>query len=281
MKQIKQIFNWWLTALFLMTFLSGNALATKPLIGPRAHIEYAEPVKIGERALIPVHIDFLPHIKSGVIKFELDASVPLQEGVKASSVKTEEVVLDLSKITSYPYIAYVPVTVTDEGRFDFKGTLHIEMVDGEKLFDNLTSFDYPLSRLGIFAFDGEVFFGGNSELAIKNKAHYNLQKNNAEYDKLFLKRQKINDGASKGQTLSKEEEEKLRKLIDEEDVALRKRYCERHPIKIEPTSKLLKPALRHNSDFVLFTICDMKCIKSSYIFDYFFKGGKTKTYIGV
>jgi hypothetical protein len=44
--------------------------------------------------------------------------------------------------------------------------------------------------------------------------------------------------------------------------------------------RILKKLLE-NSDFVLFTICDMKSIKSAYILDYFFKGGKTKTYIGV
>jgi formyltetrahydrofolate synthetase len=126
-----------------------------------------------------------------------------------------------------------------------------------------------------------VFFGGSGEQAVRNKASRNLQKKNSEFSKLYEKRQKINDGSLKGQTLSNEEKEKLRGLNSEEVNKLRKQYFERYPIKIEPTSKLLKPALRHNSDFVLFTICDMKSIKSAYIFDYFFKGGKTKTYIGV
>jgi hypothetical protein len=43
-----------------------------------------------------------------------------QEDVNADSVKIEETVVDVSKITSFPYTVYIPITVTKEGLFNFK-----------------------------------------------------------------------------------------------------------------------------------------------------------------
>jgi hypothetical protein len=240
MRKFKQIIVWQFTVLFLAMFMSGNALAT-PIKHIMAHIEGMEPVKIGEKSFIPVRIDRLNFkLKYAKVSFELDTRLSLQEGVNSNSVKIEETIVDVSKLTSFPYIVYVSITVTGEGIFDFKGVLHIEAIEGEKIF-NKEYFDYPLSSLGIFAFDGEVFFGGSSNLAIRNKAYRDIQKTNSEYNKLLNKKENIDKGVLR-QTFSEDENEKLKQLRDDAVNNLRKKYFERYPIKTEPAPKLLNVA---------------------------------------
>ncbi|MDR1976702.1 MAG: hypothetical protein LBQ18_06890 [Campylobacteraceae bacterium] len=228
-----------LTAIFLVSFTVSGVLAStyKPII---AYVKDAEPVKIGETALVPVQIDIMRFkLKSAKITFELNTTLPLREGVSPNSVIIKEAVVDVSK--KAPYTVYVPVTVTGDGMFDFKGTLHIEMCDKENAF-KIDSFDYPIS-FGIFAFDGEVFFGGNSEMAIKNRAYPNLQKNNKEFVKLFDKQQKVYNGILKSQAFSEEEQEKLNQLRRDETNRLLIEFSKRYPIKPSPTSRLIQPML--------------------------------------
>ncbi|MDR3178282.1 MAG: hypothetical protein LBT96_04780 [Campylobacteraceae bacterium] len=219
--------SWWFTALFLVLFMSGNALAT-PIKHIIAHIGGMEPVKIGEKSFIPVRIDRLNFkLKSAKIGFE----------VGTSPIKIEETIVDVSKLTSFPYTVYVPITVTGDGIFDFNGVLHIEALEGEKIF-NKEYFDYPLSSLGVFAFEGEVFFGRSSGLAMEAAAINNLKKTNPEYNKLLNKKENI-DSEVLRQSFSEEEDEKLKKLRNDAIENIYKLYFERYPIKTEPTPKLL------------------------------------------
>jgi hypothetical protein len=139
------------------------------------------------------------------------------------------VVVDVSKLTSLPYIVYVPITVKGEGRFDFKGTLHVEALEGETIL-GFDSIDRSL-RIGIFAFDGEVFFSGDSRSALEAAAANSLNKKaNSEYNKLLNKKENINKGILR-QTFSKDEEEKLKKLHDDAVENVYKLYFDRYPIK--------------------------------------------------
>jgi hypothetical protein len=221
-------------------FMASSAFATpiKPIM---AHVESIAPVNIGEKTFIPVQIDKLDFkLKSAKISFKINTWLPpLEEGISADSVKTEETVVDVSKLTSFPYTVYVPVTVTGEGRFDFKGALHIEALEGKMIFDK-EYFDYPL-RFSIFAFEGRVFFAKYSDSAAAAAADENLKKTNSEYNKLLNKKENTGKGILK-QSFSKEEEEKLHNILIDAKQQLLRKYYERYPIKPSPTSRLLREA---------------------------------------
>ncbi|MDR1614898.1 MAG: hypothetical protein LBS26_04930, partial [Campylobacteraceae bacterium] len=246
MKQFKKIISWWFTALFLVSFMAGNAFAT-PIKPIRAYVESAAPVNIGEKTFIPVQIDWLNFkLKSAKISFKLDTRLPLQEGVSADSVKIEETIVDVSKLTSFPYTVYVPVTVTGEGRFDFEGALHIEALDGKMIFDK-EYFDYPLDGPGIFAFENRVFFGGSSGSAMEAAAAENLKKTNSEYNKLLNKKENTGKGILK-QTFSKEEEDILKRLYKEGTESFFRKYDSKHPNKPSPTSRLFRELNKPQKD---------------------------------
>jgi hypothetical protein len=214
---VKQVFGWLVTVLLLASFTVSGAFATpiKPIM---AHIEGIEPVKIGEKTFIPVQIDRLDFkLKSAKIWFETNTN----------SVKIDDVIVDVTKLTSFPSTVYVPIAVTKEGLFDFEGILHIEALDGETIFDK-EYFDYPLYSLGIFAFDGEVFFGGSSGLAMEVAAVHSLQKTNSEYNKLLNKKESIDNGILK-ENFSEEESERLKQLTKEEHDNIAIRYFEKYP----------------------------------------------------
>jgi hypothetical protein len=219
---MKNIVCRWLCAILALAFSANCVWATEPDYKPRAVIRFslAEPTKIGETRLIPVEIGYSPKWKSGLIKFELDASA-LQIGVDPNSVKIGEIILDASR--QAPYTAYVPVTVTGEGRFDIKGTITIEAPDGELFENGLSTWTEPTRSLGIFAFEGEVFFSSSGGSAMEEMASRNLQ-SNPEFIKLINKR-------ASAKAIGQEEESRLKALKLEEDKKLRTRYFERYPIK--------------------------------------------------
>jgi hypothetical protein len=215
----------WLCAILALAFSANCVWATEPDYEPRAVIRFslAEPIKIGETRLIPVEIGYSPKWKSGLIKFELDTRLHLQVGVDPNSVKIGEIILDASR--QAPYTAYVPVTVTGEGRFDIKGTITIEAPDGE-LFDNgLSTWTEPTNSLGVFAFEGEAFFSGTSSGAMDNMAYRNLQKNPE-----IAKQNQTN-------SLSKDQSGQINKIREDETNKLYKLYFKKYPI-LPPKSSL-------------------------------------------
>ncbi|MDR3178284.1 MAG: hypothetical protein LBT96_04790 [Campylobacteraceae bacterium] len=117
MQKFKQIMSWQFTALFFMMFAASNAYASQPLIGPRIYMKANEikHVKIGETALVPVDIHYLPEIKSGVVTFEGNADF----------IEIGKVTLDASN-RKFPYTVYVPITVIGEGIFDTQVCITIE-----------------------------------------------------------------------------------------------------------------------------------------------------------
>jgi hypothetical protein len=218
--------------MFLVSFALSGAFATPPDIGaPRAIIlDYAiEPVKIGEKTFIPVQIDRLDsELKSAKIWFEFNLRVPLQEGVSPNSVKIENAVVDASKLTSFPYTVYVPMVVTGEGLFDFKGNIIVEAPDGEKFRNDESNWNVSIGNLGIFAFEGEVSFGRDRVSALGRVAVHRFQKINPEYIELFNKKESIDKGILK-ENFSEEESERLRKLTKEERDNIAIRYFEKYP----------------------------------------------------
>jgi hypothetical protein len=230
MRGVKQFFGWLVTVLLLASFMVSGAFATpiKPIM---AHIEGIEPVKIGEKTFIPVQIDRLDFkLKSAKIWFETNTNF----------VKIDDTIVDVGKLTSFPSTVYVPIAVIKEGLFDFEGILHIEALDGETIFDK-EYFDYPLYSLGIFAFEGEVFFGRSDISAMEAAAANSLKKTNSEYNKLLNKKESIDKGTLR-ESFSEEENEKLRQLKNKAYKDLYERYFEKYPIKTESASILFNTA---------------------------------------
>ena len=112
------------------------------------------------------------------------------------------------------------------------------MPEGKTTVNGLSSWDYKLQDIGIFSFDGEVFFGRGADSAIHKKADRDLQLTNPETTKLIKKQQEIYEGLSDKKTFSKEEEEKLRQDRTKKADRLLKQYYERYPKK---TTTELKP----------------------------------------
>jgi hypothetical protein len=119
MNEFKRFISWQFTALFFIMFAASNAFATpiKPIM---AHIEGTAPINIGEKTFIPVQIDRLAFkLKSAKISFKINAWLPpLEEGISADSVKIEETIIDISKLTSFPYT--VKVTAKYGNDFEVK-----------------------------------------------------------------------------------------------------------------------------------------------------------------
>jgi alpha-tubulin suppressor-like RCC1 family protein len=156
-----------------------------------------------------------------MIKFELDTRLPLQVGVDPNSVKIGEIILDASR--QAPYTAYVPVTVTGEGMFDFTGSITIEAPDGELFENGLSTWTEPVYSLGVFAFEGEAFFSADSESALKNKAHRNLT-DSPEFIELSNKQMKI-------KSLFGEEDDRVYMLRKQEINRLYKLYYNKYRAK--------------------------------------------------
>ncbi|MDR2100847.1 MAG: VWA domain-containing protein, partial [Campylobacteraceae bacterium] len=235
MKQLKKVMSWWFTAIVAMMFAVSGAFGTQPRIGPEAYILTSDikPVKIGEKAFIPVRIEYSPKWKSAKISLEV-------RGGDLNLIKIEK--LELDSTIQAPYIAYIPITVTGEGRFDFKIHVSIESPDGEKFRNGESNWSVFIGYLGIFSFEGKVFFGGSSGSAMEAAVVENLKKTNSEFFKLLSKKEKINSGVLR-QTFSEEEENKLKELIDKADRDLRERYYKRYPIiEPSPTSRLFREA---------------------------------------
>jgi hypothetical protein len=232
MRGVKQVFGWLVTVVLLAVFMAANALGSEMDYEPRAIVmSSVEPVKIGEKAFVPVEIRYSPKWKSAEISLEI-------KGV-LNSIKTSKIELDSTM--QAPYTAYIPVTVTKEGLFDIKGNITVEAPDGEKFRNGENSWSVPIGDLGIFAFEGEVFFGGSSGMAMEAAAVRDLQKTNSEYNKLLNKKESIDKGTLK-QTFSVEDNEKLKKLRDDAIENVYKKYFDRYPIKTESPSILFNTA---------------------------------------
>jgi hypothetical protein len=241
MKQIKQIFSWWLTAMFLMVFLTGNALASEMAIEPIVLVApSSEPVKIGTRYLIPLTIYHSPRWKSAQIKF-VTGTDPVQ---------IEDISLDANQYGQKT--VYLPVTVNSKGEFKYIGNITIEAPDGEKFANGLSTWSTEIIGLYIFAFDGDVFFSGASGGALRNAVSRNLYKN-SEYTKLLDKQQKVKSGASRGQTFSKDEESRLYEIRRNATNALLKELYADDAIQSKRELRELRQPLRRN-DVVTLTV---------------------------
>jgi hypothetical protein len=159
-------------------------------------------------------------------------------GVDPNSVKVGEITLD--DTVQAPYTAYLPVTVTGEGRFYFEGKITIEAPGGE-LFDNGESvWTEATNDFSVFAFEGKFFMGSSSGGGF-NKAVAKILQQNDEYIALRDKRYEAENGTLKAQTFSDEEKSRLRQLEDQADKELRKRYYERYPIQPKPQQRIMQP----------------------------------------
>jgi hypothetical protein len=179
-----------------------------------------KPVNIGEKTFIPLRIESSAKWKSAKISLKI-MEWSLQEGVDLNSANIETVELD-STIQA-PYTAYIPVTVTGEGRFDFEIHVSTEAPDGEKFRNGESSWNVFIGDFGIFSFENRVFFGGSSSLAMEGAAVENLKKTNSEYNKLLSKKEKIDKGILR-QTFSEDDEEKLKIIIRKEINNIGKRF---------------------------------------------------------
>ncbi|MDR0666905.1 MAG: hypothetical protein LBF71_05805 [Campylobacteraceae bacterium] len=213
--------SWQFTVLLLMFFMV-SAAVSKPLMGPTIYVQTNEHVKIGETALIPVLITHVGHMKSAIVTFD----------VNNDFIQAGKVTFDANSV---PDKVYVPITVMKEGKFDIKARITIEAPDGERFWNNESSL-VGTSSLGIFAFEGEVFFARDSGSAAA-AADNSLKKTDMEYNKLLNKKEKIKSGTLR-QTFSKEEEERLHDILMDAKEQLLIRYYDKYPIKPSPTSRL-------------------------------------------
>jgi alpha-tubulin suppressor-like RCC1 family protein len=242
MRRIQQqgarVFSGWLSSLILVLVMASGAFGSQvPSEEPTFMIEtygsqeptfmietygLVDPARFGETTMVPAWIDFAEEWKTAKITF-VSKNAPFQ---------LEEITLGEG---GYGYDFYIPVTINSEGRYDFKGTITVEAKDGELFYNGQSTWTNRADSFGVFAFEGEVFFAGDSGRAMSKLAHRDLLKSNSEYASLIAKRKGIEQGTLAAK-LSEDEDARIKELFDEAVDKVYKKYGAKYPTKKSPTS---------------------------------------------
>lgn len=237
----------------IFVFFNSNAWATPIKYIAATAGDPGAPVTIGETKLVPILIHIHPQWESASVRLEIDTRYfDLPAGVSASSVQFEEVKIDTE--LRGPLTVYIPVKVTGEGLFSTRGIIDFQVPEGSKdLNGNIIvgPRQYTLSGPGIFSFDGEVFFGGDTEDATFKMVDRNLQKENSVLSKLLQKKQLIQKWVLEKSALSEMEEKELKETRSKEFKRLRTMYFDRYPIKSELKPKALPQPLNQGDSVTL------------------------------
>ncbi len=205
---------------------------------------YVDEAKMGEQVLLPIHIFHTYNKWESLtigIRFPEKQLIPGVPPTEAIHFET----ITLDQTQQAPYTLYLPVTVTQEGQFDVDVTLHVQLPDGEKFYMNDGSQRERtyFVTLGIFAFEGKVYFARTQSEAIDTMARKELLQTDPDYaDFMIMKeaRHQMGQYRSLSET-EKQQSAEFSKKFEDKWKDIRKRYREKHPESVKPVSRANLP----------------------------------------
>ena len=219
---------WHRVILMLICLLCTNVLASTPqrvnaffILNENTEtqieaVEQAlESVAVGELRKLPLRIDWAPAWKSATISMTVENYLHYE--ADTTVVQLSDVILTASE--QAPITAYIPIMISGEGWFEVKGTLHIDLDDGNvpSQGNENNSFDLPL-HFGVISQGGKAYFANSASEAMEVYARKRLE----------LQGGGVFSRINQKQEMSTSDREKLSEIIRNEYDNLWKEYDEKY-----------------------------------------------------